>query len=269
MNIAYKFVPMGFVATSESGKVYVDVGNAFCPGVLDHHHPDAPDACTAMLVLNHPEYVTRQIADAGLTIIPHLYPDLDAITGAYFARMHVQGQKIEPMHHDWAAYVCKVDQGFTTLTPEKPITPYSLFMMRMHLLRDQLPEDVDTASQMMLDVGFDFLDTVFESFQHGENLQEPELWNAGDSFETEIKAIHEDLNRYQQDIQRADIFTCHLPRSDSSGAETVAGLWLEKPASSMFKSWARGDMDNAGNEQGFVLLGIQVGEYRFIHTRLH
>jgi len=28
-------------------------------------------------------------------------------------------------------------------------------------------------------------------------------------------------------------------------------------------------MDNAGNEQGFVLLGIQVGEYRFIHTRLH
>jgi len=46
--------------------------------------------------------------------------------------------------------------------------------------------------------------------------------------------------------------------------ETVAGLWLKKPASSMFKSWARGDMDNAGNEQGFVLLCIQMSEHRFI-----
>ncbi|RMD60239.1 MAG: hypothetical protein D6824_09825, partial [Planctomycetota bacterium] len=79
---------MGYVATPEAGKVYVDVGNAFCPGVLDHHHPDAPDACTAALALHHPEYVRSQISGDRLTIIPHEYPDLDAITAAWFVRMH-------------------------------------------------------------------------------------------------------------------------------------------------------------------------------------
>ncbi len=264
MKLSYHFVPMGFVATPESGKVYVDVGNAFCAGVLDHHHPDAPDACTAMLVLKHSEYVTRQIADAGLTIIPHQYPDLDAITGAYFARMHVQGQKIEPMHHDWAAYVCKVDQGFTTLAPEQPITPYSLFTMRMDLLQEKLPDDAQLASRMMLDAGFDFLDGLFDSLQCGASLEALPMLESSDDFALEVEAIQHDLALYEQDIQRADIFSCKLPKKSGEGCKEVTGLWIEKPASAMFKSWARGDVQHAGNDEGFVFLGVQVSDSRFI-----
>jgi len=264
MKLSYYFVPMGFVATPELGKVYVDVGNAFCAGVLDHHHPDAPDACTAMLVLNHPEYVTNQVVNGNLTIIPHQYPDLDAVTGAYFAGMHVQGDAIEPMHHDWAEYACRVDQGFTTLTPQQPMTPYSLFMMRMHLLREQLPDDDQLASRMILDAGFDFLDVLFANLQSGGKLSDLHLGELSHVLAPEIEAIQHDLSLYQQDIQRANIFACELPLSNGKGTKEVAGLWIEKPASSMFKSWARGDAKLAGNDEGFVFLGIQVSDSRFI-----
>jgi len=264
MDISYQFVPMGFVATPALGKVYVDVGNAFCAGILDHHHPDAPDACTAMLVLNHPEYVIRQVSDDGLTIIPHQYPDLDAVTGAYFARMHVQGNEIKPMHHDWAEYVCRVDQGFTTLTPDQAITPYSVFMMRMHLLKSKLPNNAETASQVMLDAGFEFLDALFDGLKRGESLKDFEQLSVSHQFEDEITAIKQDLALYKQDMKRVETFTCQLPKSDGKGMKEVAGLWIEKPASSMFKSWARGDAEHAGNDKGFVFLGIQVSDKRFI-----
>jgi len=188
----------------------VDVGNAFCAGILDHHHPDAPDACTAMLVLNHSEYIKSQIADDELTIIPHQYPDLDAVTGAYFARMHARGEAVQAMHHDWAGYVCKIDQGFTTLTPTEPFTPYSLFMMRMQIL--DKGHDVHATSLMMLEAGFDFLETVFEWLKSGGNLEFPQGLGELGVFASEKKAIADDLEKYQQDMQRADIFTCTLPK---------------------------------------------------------
>jgi len=245
---------MGFVAKPEKSKVYVDVGNAFCAGILDHHHPDAPDACTALLVLNNPELVTSQVIDGNLTIIPHQYPDLDAVTGAYFARMHARGEKVMTQHHDWADYVCKVDQGFTTLTPAQPITPYSLFMMHMQGL--DKGKDVHAINLMMLEAGFDFLDAMCDWLKHGGDLKYPQRFGELDVFADEKKAITDDLEKYQQDIQRAEAFTCTLPKKDGAGSQQVKGLWLSQPTSFLFKSWARGD--------GFVFLGMQVSEKRFI-----
>ncbi len=252
MYLAYEFVPMGFAANPEPGKVYVDVGNAFCAGILDHHHPDAPEACTAALVLNYPEFVSSQIIDGSLTIISHHYPDLDAVTGAYFAALHARGEKVQSCHHAWADYVCKIDQGFTTLTPDQAVTPYSLFMMRMQLLHKN--NDEHAASLMMLEAGFDFLDILFHWLRHGGDLEHAQ--ELGDVFSAEKEAVAGDLKKYQQDIQRAEVFTCTLPKKDGTGSRQVQGLWLSYPASSMFKSWARGD--------GFVFLGMQVSEQRFI-----
>jgi len=254
MDVSYDFVPMGYVATSEPRKVYVDVGNAFCPGVLDHHHPDAPDACTAELVLHHPEYITSQVVYNHLIIIPHEYPDLDAVTGAYFARMHALAFEVSVDHREWAEYVCNIDRGFTTLNPSQPVTPYSLFMMRMQQL---LPNnDAHLASLIMLEAGFDFLDIIFDWLRHRGDLNAPQGLGEMDAFTAEKQAIVVDLGKYQRDMQRAEVFVCKLPKKDGAGTQQVKGLWLSHPTSSMFKSWARGD--------GFVFLGIQVSEHRFI-----
>ena len=264
MELEYDFVPMGYVATPESGKLYVDVGNAFCSGVLDHHHPDAPDACTAMLVLNHPEYVMDQVEDDHLTIIPHQYPDLDAITGAWLARLHALGKPVWEFHQQWADYVCMVDRGFTTLDPAKPVTPYSVFMMRIHLLRKSLPEDVQLASREILKVGFDFLDKVMSWLEAGNDIENgAALIEIGD-FDAEVDAIDADLQAYRGDIQRAELFAASLPLKSGEGKGEVPGLWIEKPESAMFKSWARGDTENAHDSEGFVFLGIQVSDERFI-----
>jgi len=262
--LSFDFVQAGTVVQPELGKVYVDVGNAFYPGVLDHHHPDAPDACTAMLVLNHPDYVICQIVDDQLTIIPHQYPDLDAVTGAYFAAMHAQGLPAKPMHQDWAQYVCRVDQGHTTLNPECPVTPYSVFMMRIHLLHPELSQDSVEVSQRMLDAGFNFLDELFDWMESGGQLGEPAAFASLNTFEPERAALQQDLHAYQRDIQRAETLSCTLPRKDGLGRESVVGLWLQKPESALFKSWARGDAKAAGNGQGFVFLSIQLSDSRFI-----
>jgi len=261
VRISYDFRPVGYVAEPEAGMLYVDIGNAFCPGILDHHHPEAPDACTAMLVLNHPEYVVSQIIDGRLAIIPHEYPDLDAVTGVYFARMHANGGAVQTMHHEWAAYVCRIDQGFTSLNMKQPVTPYSLFMIRMQLLQEKLPDDVHAASLMMLESGFGFLGTIFGWMEKGGNLNE--LAESG-MFPAEEAAIAEDMEKYRRDIQRADTFTCTLPHKDGKGRESVPCLWIEMPESALFKSWARGDVERYENNQGFVFLGIQVSEHRFI-----
>jgi len=264
MNLSFAFVPAGTVAVSETGKVYVDVGNAFCSGVLDHHHPDSPDACTAMLVLNHPEYVMGQVEDNHLTIIPHQYPDLDAITGAWFARQHVLGKPVWEIHQQWADYVCMVDRGFTTLDPAKPVTPYSVFMMRMHLLRKSLPDDVQLASREMLKVGFDFLDKVMSWLEAGNDIENGVSLIEIGGFDAEVDAVDADLQAYRRDIQRAELFVASLPLKTGVGKGDVPGLWIEKPESVMFKSWARGDTEKAHDSEGFVFLGIQVSDERFI-----
>jgi len=265
MNISYDFVPMGYVATPEQGKVYVDVGNAFCPGVLDHHHPDASDACTAELVMNHPECVLSQFVDGYLTIIPHEYPDLDAVTGAYFAKMHTNGYPVEKMHHQWAKYVRRVDQGFTTLDVEQSVSPYSLFMMRMRSVQEEMQGgDIHSVSMRMLEAGIELLDIFFTWFKKGGSLQNSDELANMEMFAPEIASILNDLKKYQQDILRADIFNCTVLKKEGSGSEEVMGLWLENPESLMFKSWARGDVKSSGKEQGFVFLGVQISEHRFI-----
>jgi len=255
---------MGFVAAPEDGKVYIDVGNAFCPGILDHHHPEAPDACTAMLVLNHPEYVVSQIVDERLTIIPHEYPDLDAVTGAYFAALHGRGEAIHAWHHDWVRYVCWVDQGFTALNAKQPITPYSLLMMRMHKVRKHRSGNKHDASLSMLKEGFAFLDDIFDWLAQGGSLEKPEALTSLPDFSEEVQLVRQDLQAYQADIQQAEKFSCKLPKKVGQGMEEVPGLWVVNPESVLFKSWARGDAEAAGNDHGFVFLGIQVSEHRFI-----
>lgn len=264
MPILFEFVPMGFVAKPEIGKVYVDVGNAFCPGVLDHHHADAPDACTAILVLNHPSFVMEQVVEGKLKVIPHEYPDLDAITGAYFARMHFESIEVKSYHHDWAEYTCRVDQGFTTLDPQQSVTPYSLFMMIMFQVRRAGSCDVHKVSLAMLESGFAFLDTIFAWLDQGGSLDNPSDLLGMNVFSTERELISNDMNKYQEDMERAELVRYELPNKSGCGQQEVSGLWIEKPKSALFKSWARGDKNRAKNDCGFIFLGIQVSDQRFV-----
>lgn len=263
MDLRFAFVPMGFVARPEPGKVYVDVGNAFGPGVLDHHHPNAPAACTAMLVLNHGEYVRCQIMDDYLMIIPHELPDLDAVSGAYFARLLALGKRVGQCHQRWAEYVCWIDRGHTALDPNQPHTPYSLFNMNMLQLRRNRTEGVEELSRRMLESGFLFLERVVAWVGAGGDPFKPDMDEMRQLFPEEASLLLQDLDVYRKDLRRARRFRCCLPLKDGTGSEEVAGLWMANPESALFKSWAWGDPSACDNDK-VVFLGIQLGAHRFV-----
>jgi len=257
--IHYDFIPMGSVVKPSNGKVYIDVGNAFAPGILDHHHPDAPDACATELVLNHPDYIRSQLTDSTLSIIIHDNPDLDAISGAYFAKMHALGESINENHKQWAHYICKVDQGFTKLNPANPISPCSIFMMRMQHIYHQEPTDINIA---MLTGGLEFIETIFTAMGNGNGLHSSDWIEK--AFPAEAKAIRIDYDRYLRDIEHAQTLTFDLPLKAGAGRKKVPGIWIKQPESVLFKSWARGDQTYSDCSEGFIFLGIQISTNRFI-----
>ena len=266
-SLAYQFISQGAVVVPEPGKVYIDVGNSLEPGIIDHHQPDAPKSCAAELVLAHPDYIRQQIINKEktdkLTIVVHHYPDLDAVSGAWFGRCIALGQEITAAHRVWAAYVCSVDQGYTRLNSEHPVTVYSLFMMRMEQIRQQ-GYSGEARDNELLAKGFLFVETILAALATGKNLADTAWLEQVAEFQRERQQIKADYLCYQQDMQTADLTAVQLLRKDRQGREQVVGLWISQPESVLFKSWARGDTYRSGSEQGFIFSAIQLNPTRFI-----
>jgi hypothetical protein len=264
VDVDFEFVPAGTTAEPESGRLFVDVGNAFGPGVLDHHAPGTPGTCTAVLTLEHPDFVLSQVGPTRrVTIITHRFPDLDAISGVHFALNHLRGQRPGPAARAWAAYVCAVDRGDTGLDPERPINPYSVLMMGLNRIADETGDE-SVASQRMLDFGLDFIETVLRRTRQGARVNDPALFEQMPDFAQDVRAVLQDHTRYLDDLARADQFVCDLPRQDDEGTLSVPGLWIQRPKARLFKSWARGDSRDKSRPNGYVFTGVQVSEDRAI-----
>ena len=268
VSISYGFVPPGTPAYPKPGIVYLDVGNGLGPGVLDHHQPDAPVSCACSLALRHREYVVSQIPKAGdpvVTLITHLWPDLDAVSAIWIARGHLTS--LPPMEYiqRWVEYVQTVDRGETILQPERPVTPYSVFMMRIHLA-EQVTKGLspEKASAVILEMTLAFIDLVLSSLAMGRSLNDPGFFDGILEVQNEIEAIYQDHARYESDMARIELFRVTLPRQDETGLLEVPGLWIYEPTASLFKSWARGDRRRAGQAPGFVFTGVWVHERRAI-----
>jgi len=260
----YEFIGQGAVVSAKAGYIYIDVGNSLEPGIIDHHQPGAPASCAAGLVLQYPEYVFRQVdrEKNELTIVVHHQPDMDAISGAWFARQIAAETPVQPNWKHWSHYVCDVDRGKTRLDPEHPVTLYSLFMMRQYLVRRQCRER-DQLDLQLLEHGFDFVTTVLAALGSGHTCADTDWLESMDEFRREREMVLEDIARYKKDIARAELVTISLPRKDNDGREQVPGLWIVQPESILFKSWARGDT-RAGSPEGFIFTGVQLNESRHI-----
>ena len=207
MNITYNFIPNGSTATANPGQIYIDVGNDFAPGHLDHHQASAPATCTAILVLNHPEYVLANAQGESVQLITHLYPDLDAISGIYFARAHLHKLPSAPAFRVWADYVCQMDRGETVLAPAQPLTPYSVFIMRLHHV-SQAHTSPEAKSLAMLESGLDFIAIVIAKLEKGQDITAPDFLTDVAAFQTEIQAVQADWHRYQADMVTVEPFEC-------------------------------------------------------------
>ena len=108
------FVPNGSVLEPMPDKVFLDVGNRLCPGIIDHHQPGIGNECAASLILQYPHYILEYLKDTPvdkITICTHFYPDLDAVTSAYFCHFLLLKKTFPPFAAGIAAYVRDIDQG--------------------------------------------------------------------------------------------------------------------------------------------------------------
>jgi hypothetical protein len=214
--------------------------------------------------LEHRDYIVSQVHPAGpVTIVTHHYPDMDAISGAYFALSHLRGQPVDVAARAWAAYVCAVDRGHTGLDPARPVNPYSVLMMGLDRVGGDV-EGEDAASRRMLDFGLDFIDILLQRARAGVALDDPALLERVPAFSRDVRAVLDDHARYLEDLARADQFVCELPGQEREGPLAVPGLWIERPEARLFKSWARGDSRATARPNGFVFTGVQLSDDRAI-----
>lgn len=266
--IRYRFVPMGAVAEPVPGRLYLDVGNRLEAGIIDHHQPDAPDRCTAALVLERPELVLAQTRDLKpgepLEIIVHQGVDLDGISAIFLAEALLGGRLTEGAAL-WAEYVCRVDRGHTRLDPHRPITPYSVFYARLHLATTGADHrGSDAAGLAAIEAGKRLVAWIIRRLDAGVALDVVgDDLSAEPAFAPEVAFIRHDLARYGSDLARAERIAPRLPKR-GGGREAVPGLWVERPAALLFKAWARGDAAGAGDPRGFVFIALAPSDHRII-----
>jgi hypothetical protein len=117
--------------------------------------------------------------------------------------------------------------------------------------------DVESVSLSMLRSGLNLLEFLCQSASASPcQLEDTEFLRSLPELAEDIAWVENDFERYRQDMRKAELFKATLPLQNVEGYKIVDGLWISKPESALFKSWARGS--------GFTLTVIQLSESRII-----
>jgi class 3 adenylate cyclase len=269
------FVPMGFMAESEPGVVYIDTGNAADYGVIDHHHKNgdaeegADSAC--QLLLDHPEWLyghllkltpsspdedpKRCLKDGSeatrLEFRMHTEPDLDCAATFYAAcEMLERNPRMECLKQ-LAEYVSKVDQGRMAGDPlnlEKSL--YGIFIAHQHLTRKTKGRN----DFCQLEAGLRVIDAAMFLMEKVRNPDLSDIFSHKIQwFGEERQRIRDDLNMYEKDRSSGHTYTARINRKGRP--EKVEGIWLDHPRSSFFKFWVRNDPKAPGG-RGYAFMAV-------------
>ena len=272
ISLNYSFLPMGSTGKPAPHQIYLDVGNRLTVGVIDHHQGDAPDRCTAGLVLDRSDWVIGQAKGLGrhqpLEIVTHRQPDIDAISAIYFVEHLLAGDLPRPAADRWADMVCEIDRGHTRVDLVTPITPYTVFLACLYLAeREQGSNDEDILALAALAAGKSLVAWLVSRLDEGESTEGLGTALASDpAFADEVCFVKRDLGIYRGDLARAERLMVALPRTDGTGIETVPGLWVDLPQAALFKAWARGDIGSSGDPRGFLFTATRLTPTRFIFS---
>jgi hypothetical protein len=254
-------------------QLYLDVGNALRPGVIDSHHLGGAGRTTASLVLDHPQYVRDAVdswrsPDGAFTLVLHHEPDLDCTAAAFLARAFLTAGRFPERARVLCNYVDRVDAGHPGFSQAAPFTLYAAHLYLGHRLglRDwESPADRCTrwVADSLKVVGF-VLDEVTRrrcSVFAVDAFACPGLFDDHDRRE-----VLADLERYRKKLTdprtRARRFRLRLPGQLGDEVE-AEGLLVRDVQNDgdpdrciFFKDWARTDATNASRCGGFVALSV-------------
>lgn len=280
-DISFQFERYGTDAPPKldySNTIYLDVGQDLRVGVLDHHQFDTFHASAARLVVRYPHYVRQAVnpyKDDSLTIVVHRRPDLDAVAAAALA-LEVLENEPDDAALRLAEYVNLVDSGSQGASRDNIFSLYSAFAQVMHNIMeeweidpDSSDDDYDNESKKLqcwsaaMETGIKLVQYVLE--EHRKN-QKP--IDKIDAFKCphclskrDREFVKQDLERYKKKLEdpycKKRIMPLQLPHV-VGGQKTVKALIIRNvqgpdiPDRVMFfKDWARSDVENNVEEQGF------------------
>ncbi|MFP4083193.1 MAG: hypothetical protein ACLFVG_10645 [Candidatus Aminicenantes bacterium] len=270
IEITYQFVPYGKEFSPQKDTLVLDVGMKTVPGVIDHHHPDAPVECAASLVakfphlvLDHikPEHIHKEARISPLRIITHRFPDFDAVSSVFLAFKLLEKGEVDSSMQKIASYTKMVDSASLPKEIDLSSTPYSI----LRALYRKIRKKEDAANLARMDEGLKFMNFLYSKSEEGyEITQSRTLFSGIERYEKAMRNAEDDYFNYLSDIQKSKKIILFLPLLSGKGKSKVDGLIVKNPRSFLLKEWARRDRENSSLHQGFSFLMTNFGNKRYI-----
>lgn len=265
-TIKYGFVKMGVSAEPERGKVYLDVGNALGPGILDHHQM-GKESCSAVLALTHRHFFMDWVRDCDeIEVVMHADPDLDCIASLYILDAILNHRPIEEKHLQILAdYALNVDMGrIQAFDAAKKPGLYVLLSARMHLTMVQAAEQgwaFDRTQTEMVKGGLEIVDYFVQAIQafNLASLDEVDITDEEGVYTEERAFLKSDYEKYVTDLNDYGIVSflhVPIPVKNLNTANKVNVLVYRDPSACLFKLWARNDTVHSQDGLGFPVLFV-------------
>lgn len=254
MDIVYDFIPAGSTVTPEKGKVFLDVGNDLCPGIIDNHS-DKSQHCSSYLAYHNPEYVSKMFDPdkESFTIIVHKYPDYDAILSAYISTKIIQNKKLTENDKHLSEIADQVDRG---LNPFSNIDSNN-FLLYFYVMGRK--SDLEK-----LRVGFEIFDHINKKTFSKEEILSGEALKENNPFKEFAVKIDMDYDFYLKDLEKSEVIYIDIYNTKKKVFEKIDGLIINQPESELFKYWGRSDREHSYSKKGFILLFVIFNGPRYI-----
>jgi hypothetical protein len=277
-SLRFAFLGLGERVTAPAaGRLFLDVGNDLCAGVIDHHQQTCAAGSTTTLVLRRPDLVLAALArrrapDDPFTLVLHEWPDLDAVAAAWLAAAFLETGTFPAGAEALARYADKVDEGSLGLSLVNPFALYAAYLQlvdRAARRRWNSPSECwqECARQGLQVVGY----AVSEAERHGVPLPAVDAFACPDLFGPEDRqVVRDDADRYAAKLRdpktRARKAALQFP-GQFGGRVGVQALCVRDVQNAYdpercvyFKDWARTDGRGAGNGKGFEALSVFMTE---------
>lgn len=254
-NITYKFIPRGesYASGDKKSEVVLDVGGQNEGLFFDHHFPDGPSYCAALLVFNNKDRLKELLNHQNVTIVIHREPDFDCTCAAWLVANYLWNKGNFPVGSEWVAqYAMIVDSGKLYIKKEFFFVPASVLYAFYRSAEKN--KDLDTPEKRdcwILERAFEMLDWCAKNLATGISVEhdDKKIFNfmkGAGVFEPEYQLLKEDRLNYDNDLAdkrtTTKIDQFQLYNQETGCVEGVKALVYHQCAqSSLTKYWARND----------------------------
>lgn len=246
----FEFIESGGVVSPQKNKLYLDVGNDLCLGIIDHHH-NFEKTCAASLALQHKDYITDWISDVeNSTIVLHVWPDFDCVASAYIAEkiMRKEETTLNGKLQLLADYALKVDQALEmeAINLNDP-SLYTIFEVSKEMILNDHSKSFEEKNQAIVKTGYEIFDHLMAKLSNTDTEIPTGLFADTNQFEAQKNTLKDEINKYLADRENKEKFReieIELPLVKTRELTKVAGVFYQDPSCSLFKLLLRKGIDS-------------------------